>query len=309
MTDPGQQPGHESDLVRQQGWPCTEPAELEVAIDVGHVRVELTDDATEVRVEVRHEPGADSPWEQGLTGLLNWLGSATSGGEAPPDAGAAAVRAAEITWTEDARRLVVRSTQELPLRVVPLVVTVRAPARSRLAVRTGAGGVTVTGRAAWAAVRTGSGEARIDEVDGAVEVTTGSGNVELGLIGGAANLRTGSGSISASSLSGATAVKAGSGDVTVGEAHADLTVKTGSGDLLVADAFAGRFDLTTGSGRIRVGVHAGVAAELDLTSGSGKARSDLDVGGVAPAEAPTLRIGGRTGSGDIRITRAATAGV
>ncbi|WP_344411872.1 DUF4097 family beta strand repeat-containing protein [Pseudonocardia ailaonensis] len=306
MTEP------ENELVRQESWPCTEPAELEVAIDVGRVRVELAESTDEVWVEVRHEPGADSPWEQGLTGLLNWLGTATggqAGAGAPADAGAAAVKAAEISWSEGARRLVVRSTEQLPLRVVPLVVTVRAPARSRLAVRTGAGDVTVTGRAAWAAVRTGSGEARVDEVDGAVEVTTGSGNVELGLVGGDASLKTGSGSLSVSSLSGSTTVKAGSGDVTVGEVRGNLTVKTGSGDLTVSDAVAGTFDLTTGSGRIRVGVHTGVGAELDLTSGSGSARSDLDVGGVAPAESPALRIQGKTGSGDIRITRAATAGV
>ncbi|MCE3555065.1 DUF4097 domain-containing protein [Pseudonocardia sp. RS11V-5] len=91
--------------------------------------------------------------------------------------------------------------------------------------------------------------------------------------------------------------------------HSDLTLKTGSGDVEVADAFAGRFDLTTGSGSIRVGVHSGVAAELDLTSGSGHARSDLEVGKVAPADAPPLRVAGRTGSGNIRITRAATAAV
>ncbi|MFR9804356.1 DUF4097 family beta strand repeat-containing protein [Pseudonocardia sp. RS010] len=299
MTEPNE------DLVRQQGWDCSEPAELEVAIDVGRVRIELNDDATEVRVEVRHDPAADSPWEQGITGILNWLGSA--GGDVGPDPGAAAVRAAELSWSETARRLVVRSTPELPLRVVPLVVTVWAPARSRLAVRTGAGDVTVTGRSGWAAVRTGSGNARLDEVTGALEVTTGSGRVELGLVGADARLRTGSGGIAAAALGGPTTVKAGSGDVSFGEVHADLTLKSGSGDVEVADAFAGRFDLTTGSGSIRVGVHSGVSAELDLTSGSGRARSDLDVGAVAPAEAPPLRITGRTGSGDVLITRAATA--
>jgi hypothetical protein len=67
---------------------------------------------------------------------------------------------------------------------------------------------------------------------------------------------------------------------------------------------SGSLRLTTGSGAIRAGVHAGVAAELDLTTGSGRARSDLDVGGVAPENATTLTIGGRTGSGDIWITRA-----
>jgi hypothetical protein len=295
------------ELVRQQAWACAEPAELEIGLDVGRVRIELNDAATEVRVEVRHEPGADSPWEQGLTGLLNWLGNAAA--EPAGDPGAAAVRAAEITWTEGGRRLVVRSTQDLPLRVVPLAVTVWAPSRTRLAVRTGAGNVTVTGVAGWAAVRTGSGDARLDEVAGALEAGTGSGRIELGIVGGEAKLRAGSGGISAASLTAPTSVKSGSGDVTFGEVHADLTVRSGSGDLVVADAHRGTFVLTTGSGAIRVGVHAGVAAELDLVSGSGKARSELDVGGVAPESTPPLRVHGRTGSGEILITRAATAGV
>jgi hypothetical protein len=296
----------EERFSRQDAWPCTEAAELEIGIDVGRVRVELNDSATEVRAEVAHDPNADSPWEQGLTGILTWLGNATESGRDPA---AEAVRAAEVHWDATARRLVIRSTQELPLRVVPLVVTVWAPAGSRLAIRTGAGEVTVTGRAAWAAVKTGSGPTRLDEVTGTCEVGTGSGRVELGILGGDAKLRTGSGGLSVASLGGATTVRAGSGDVTIGEVHADLTIKNGSGDVVVADAHRGTLDLTTGSGALRVGVHAGVTAELDLTSGSGSARSDLDVGGVAPAESAPLRITGRTGSGDIRITRAATAGV
>ncbi|SDF32116.1 DUF4097 family beta strand repeat-containing protein [Pseudonocardia oroxyli] len=295
------------DVRRQDAWPCAEAAELEIGIDVGRVRVELNESATEVRAEVRHDPHGDSPWEQGLTGILTWLGNAS--GDAAVDPGAAAVRAAEVRWDAEARRLVIRSTQDLPLRVVPLSVTVWAPAGSRLAVKTGAGDVSVSGRAGWAAIRTGSGTAEVDEITGAGEITTGSGRVELGIVGGDAKLRTGSGGVSVASLNGSTQIKAGSGDVTLGEVHGDLTCKTGSGDVVVADAHAGRFDLTTGSGGLRIGVHAGVAAELDLFSGSGSARSDLDVGGVAPVDSPPLHITGRTGSGDVLVTRAATAGV
>ena len=51
------------DLGRQDAWPCDTAAELEVAVDVGRVRVELNDSATEVRVEVRHDPAGDNPWD------------------------------------------------------------------------------------------------------------------------------------------------------------------------------------------------------------------------------------------------------
>jgi hypothetical protein len=338
------------DTVRQQSWAANGPAEIEVGIDVGRVRIELVDEADEVHVEVRHEPDPANPFAQGVSGLLNWLGSsagpdlgkvigqaaafrqgafgkggafgeggpfgeggafreggAFGPGAGPADQGAAAVRAAEITWSEPARRLVVRSTGDLPLRVVPLAVVVRAPARSRLAVRTGAGDVTVTGTAGWAAVRTGSGEARLGAIEGQVEVTTGSGAIELGAVDGKAKIRTGSGRVSAAALAASTSIKAGNGAVRLGEVAADLSLRTGSGDVEVSDAVSGTYDLTTGSGGIRIGVHSGVAAELDLSSGSGRARSDLHVGAVAPATEPALRIRGRTGTGDVLVTRAADA--
>jgi hypothetical protein len=69
-------PGDEPELVRQQSWPATGPAELELSVDVGRIRVQLDEqvgdeDAQEVRVEVRHDPSAGGPWSQGLSGLLN----------------------------------------------------------------------------------------------------------------------------------------------------------------------------------------------------------------------------------------------
>lgn len=284
MTEP-------NELVRQQSWPVDGAAELELTIDVGRVRVELTDSPGEVRVELRHDPAAGSGWTHGLSGLINWLGNAAGGpfdaDRADPAALAAdAVAAAEIIWSEPTRRLVVRNSQELPLRVVPLAVTVSAPEGSRLSVRTGAGDITATGSA------------------GESDVTTGSGDVRLGTVDGRTRLRTGSGTIALAAATGPTDIKAGSGDVRVGEIAGDLRVRAGSGDVEIADARSGSLELATGSGGLTVAVHPGVGAELDLSSGSGHTRSELDVGKVAPAQAPVLRVRGRTGSGDVLVTRA-----
>lgn len=303
--------GPSDDLVRRLGWPCDRAAELELTIDLGRIDVDLVDGATEVRVEVRHDPSAGGAVAQGIGGLMSWLGSNGPGaqfgagfGIDPDRLAADAVRAAEITWSDGGRRLVVRSSQELPLRVVPLAVTVSAPAGSRLAARTGSGDVTVTGTAAWAAVRTGSGQVRAGDVDGDADVTTGSGDVDLGAVGGRGRVRTGSGGVRIAAVRGTTEVRASSGDVHVTEVAADLGVRTGSGAITVRDASAGRLDLTTGSGDLTVGVHGGVAAQLDLSSGSGRARSELDVGAVAPEASGTLTVKGRTGSGDVLVTRA-----
>ena len=54
-------------------------------------------------------------------------------------------------------------------------------------------------------------------------------------------------------------------------------------------------------------MHPGVRAELDLISGSGRARSELEVRSVAPEQAPPLHVRGRTGSGDVLVTRAVPA--
>jgi Putative adhesin len=300
-------------LSRQQSWPVEGPAELELSVDVGRIRVQLDEQvgdggAQEVRVEVRHDPSAGGTWSQGLSGLLNWLGGPPDGqGGDLEQLAADAVRAVEISWSETGRRLVVRSTSELPLRVIPLVITVSAPTGSRLAARAGSGDIRVTGTAGWTAVRTGSGDVAVAAVDGEADVTTGSGDVELGPIAGRARVRTGSGTVSVARTGGPTEIKASSGDVTVQEVAADLGVRTGSGEVTIADARSGHLDLTTGSGGLRIGVHPGVRAELDLSSGSGRARSELDVRSVAPEQAPPLQVRGRTGSGDVLVTRAVVA--
>jgi hypothetical protein len=304
-------PDAEQALVRAKRWPVGGMAELEISVDVGRITVHLDEQlpaegSGEVYVEVRHDPAVGGGWLQGLTGLISWIGTATGG--APGDAtqlAAEAVEAAEISWSEPGRRLVVRSSPDLPLRVVPLSVTVRAPAGSRLAARTGAGEVTVTGTAGWAAVRTGSGSVSVATVRGDADVTTGSGDVGLGVVTGRTRVRTGSGRISLASTAAAAEIKTGSGDVVLGTVAGDLGVRTGSGEVRIADARSGRLELTTGSGELRVGVHPGVLAQLDLSSGSGKARSDLPVGGEPPAGSAVLQVRGRTGSGDVLVTRAA----
>ncbi|MEN3263230.1 MAG: hypothetical protein V7646_124 [Pseudonocardia sp.] len=310
------EPSAAAEVVRQQSWPVDGTAEMELTVDVGRIRVHLDEQiggtgegsAGEVRVEVRHDPSAGNTWTQGLSGIINWLGGSgpdSSGGRDADDLAAEAVRAAEISWSETGRRLVVRSSQDLPLRVVPLAITVSAPAGSRLAARAGAGDIRVTGRAGWAGVRTGSGRISVAAVEGDADVTTGSGDIELGAVSGRVRVRTGSGAVSVAATGGPAEIKASSGNVAVGEVAADLGVRTGSGDVVVADARGGRLDLTTGSGGLRIGVHPGVGAELDLTSGSGRARSELEVAAVAPVQAPALHVHGRTGSGDVLVTRAA----
>ncbi len=277
-----------------------EPVEIEVEIGSGRVDVTL-EEGGGVGVEIRHEPASGLGWPAGLSGLLGMF-AGSAGGDV--DLGAAAVRDAEVSYSAPAARLVVRSSRALPLRAIPLAVTVTAPHRSRLAVRAGSADVTVTGTAAWLAVRTGSGDVVGGQVDGDAEVQTGSGSIRLGAVAGRLRGRSGSGDIDATAVAGPTELVTGSGDVWLGEVSGDVAVRTGSGQLAVADAASGSLELTTGSGSLRVGVHAGVLAEVDLGSGSGRARSDLPVGETRPEQPAALHVRGRTGSGDALITSA-----
>lgn len=319
--------------VRTESWPCAGPAELDLSVDVGQLTVSLDDDASTVAMEIRADQSRAS-WAKGLSGLLNWIGGSTGssgsiriggrefdlGGRDFPfgglrdvdlhgltgqDLDAEAVRSAEVTWSESDRRLVVRSSTALPLRVVPLLVTVRAPAGSGVTLRTGAGEITVTGRAGAATVRTGSGDITLGVVDGDVDLKTGSGRASVGPVAGRTQVKTGSGTLSLAALAGPGQIRAGSGDLRLGVVQADLFAKSGSGDLVIDDAEAGQLELTTGSGNLRVGVHAAAVAELDLSSGSGRVHSELRVSDTAPAAGSTrLRIRGRTGNGDVLVTRA-----
>ncbi|MFP5023394.1 DUF4097 family beta strand repeat-containing protein [Pseudonocardia phyllosphaerae] len=318
--------------VRRERFDSPGPAELEISVGSGRVRIDLvetTDPASgAVTVEVSADRAAAQPWSRGLGGLLDWIGSsmsgaptgADSGDDQPPrgfepivgaswersgDPAQAAVDATTVDWSDAGRRLVVRAPEDPTLGAVPLHVTVSAPAGSRPAVRTGAAPVELTGRSGWTAIRTGSGAARLPEVDGDVDVTTGSGGIDLGACTGRATLRAGTGAVEAGSLAGSSRIRTGSGDIRVGELAADLEVRTGSGDVVIADAVSGDVRVSTGSGGVRVGVHSGVAAELDLSTGSGRARSELDVRGDTPQTAPALKLSGRTGSGDVLVGRAA----
>ncbi len=295
----------ESDVVRRQSFEVDGVVEVEVAVLAGRVRVHLVDEPG-VHVEVEHDPSPGESWTAGLNGLLNWVnnqfGSAPGG---PVNGPAEAVRDARVELSGG--RLKVHSSKALPLRAVPLSVTVRAPAGSNVVAKAGSADVTVTGAAARLEIQTGTGDVTADRADASSQVNSGSGKLRLGPMLGGLRAKTGSGDIEVSAVGGNTVIYTGTGDVWLGAVQSDVQVRTGGGDVTIADAALGRVQLGTGSGDVRVGVRPGVAAELDLVSSSGSARSDLAVSDTPPEEEPALSITGRTGSGTVLVTTATTA--
>lgn len=291
------------ELVRTETFTAEGTLDLDISVTIGEIDVDLTE-LDEVVVEVRHVPGGGQPWAEGVTNLLNWV-SDRFGDQFGTDLRGTPAEAVQQTRIEQTgRRLVVRAPKPLPLRNIPLAVSVRAPAGSSLEIRAGSADVTVTGPCGRADVLTGSGEVKLDRADGAATVRTGSGGVRLGPTLAGLQLRTGSGDVEASSLSGTATLVTGTGDVWLGAAAGEIMARSGSGDLSVAEAARGSLELITGSGEIRIGVRPGVAAEVDLSSGSGKVSSELDVELEPPEGDVPLKIRARTGMGAAVITRA-----
>lgn len=293
----------ETDVVRQQSFEVEGVAEIDVTLLAGRVRVHLVDEPG-VHVEIRHQPSGES-WTAGLTGLLSWVNDQFGSGRDEPAGPAEAVRDARLELTGS--RLKVQSSKALPLRAVPLGVTVRAPQGSHVITKVGSAEVTVTGEAGRLEIRTGTGDVTADHAEASSEVNSGSGKLRLGPMLGGLRAKTGSGDIEVSSIGGNSVLYTGTGDVWLGAVQHDVQVRTGSGDVTVADAVSGRIHLGTGSGNVRVGVRPGVAAQLDLASSSGSARSELDVSDTPPEDEPALFITGRTGSGTALVTTATTA--
>ncbi|MGH3916482.1 MAG: DUF4097 family beta strand repeat-containing protein [Pseudonocardiaceae bacterium] len=296
-------------VIRQQDFECEGPIEISVEIGNGRLDVQLVEGdagAGSVSVQVRPDSAGQPLWSAGIGGLLTWLGEHT--GAAPAgELAAEAARSTAIDFT--GQRLSVCSPQDFPLRTVPLTIYVAAPAGSSVTARSNSADVAVEGVADRLDASTGSGQVRAQRCTGAVDVRTGSGDVQLGAVLGRLRARTGSGDVDVVALAdsadaGVSTVQTGSGGVRLGAVGHDVNVRTGSGDLTVVDASAGGIDLITGSGQLRVGIHAGVQAEVDVSSGSGRARSDLPVGGQPIEGDVRLRVRARTGSGDALVTSA-----
>ncbi|MBN6037897.1 DUF4097 family beta strand repeat-containing protein [Amycolatopsis sp. 195334CR] len=293
-------------LVRTGNFPATGPIELDVSITVGRVQVLLaeSDGEAETTVELRHEPAAQAPWADGVNAVLSWV-TERFGDQFDTDvlgSPAEAVRQSRIEQVGD--QIIVRGPKALPLRKVPLNVTVHAPRGSHLGIRAGAADVTVTGTAGRASISTGSGDVSLGETKAAANVRTGSGEVQLGPSTYGLQVRSGSGSVRLAAPTGSATVVTGTGDIWLGAVSGDVMARSGSGDLTVAEAKSGSMELNTGSGEIRFGVASGVTAEVDVSTVSGRVSSELPVRETPPEEAAAVRARMRTGSGDAVVTSA-----
>lgn len=301
-----------NDLLRTQDFDTASAIEVDIGNSLGTVVVELASTAA-THVEVRHdETAGGQDWRSGLSGLLSWVSDqfTESGlrggglgerafGERVREPIAEAVRQTRIDLTGN--RLVVRAPSTVPLRNVPLAITVRAPEESGVGVRSAAGEIRVAGPAGRVQVQAG-GAVSVERASGNAVARTGSGALRLGEMAAGVQARSGSGDVEIAAVRAPSSVVTGSGGVWLGSVRADVLVRSGSGDITIAEAGHGQTELITGSGELRVAVQRGVSAEVDLTSTTGSVHSDVEVAEQPPEDEPQLRIFGRTGSGDALLS-------
>jgi DUF4097 and DUF4098 domain-containing protein YvlB len=183
-------------------------------------------------------------------------------------------------------------------------VEVTVPTRTACKINTGSAPIALKGTCGGADVTTGSGDITLDTVDGDLRLRTGSADASVELVTGEANTRTGSGDVRFGETGGSLHAGFGSGNLEIGTARGPVRSRAGSGDLRI-DAVFGDVDLGAGSGTITLGLPAGVSARLDVTSGSGRVHSDLPIEDQPLGNRGSITVRTRTGSGDVRLFRAA----
>lgn len=164
--------------------------------------------------------------------------------------------------------------------------------------------ITVVGRIGGADIATGTGTIIVDQVDGDLRLRLGAADSRVERVTGSAVVRSGSGDAVFGEVHGDLQAGFGSGDLAAEIVHGSSRLRAGSGNLRLGAAH-GDVDFTCGSGQMSIGLPAGVAARLDVRTGSGRVRSELPIEDDRTGTGPSITVRARTGSGDVRLFRAA----
>ena len=183
-------------------------------------------------------------------------------------------------------------------------VDVRVPSGTAIKAVTFTADVVVVGRCGGADIGTGAASIDVDHVDGDLQLRYGSGSSTVKTVSGSVTIKSGSGDAHFGQVLGGVQAGCGSGRLEIDSVHGTVRSRTGSGDALLGAVY-GDVDLASGSGTVQIGLPAGLAARLDVTTGSGNVNTDLPIEDGPRRESPVITVRARTGSGNIRLFRAA----
>lgn len=249
-----------------------DPIVIEIRNAAGEVTIALDESATTTTVAVDQLPGAGA-------GILDDL-MATFRREpvSAPSADRLADVRVDLRMQDGGGTVLIVDTD--PARSgwrSGFAVRITAPAGSGVRAQTQSADLRTTGRVDRLDLRTASGDVQADRVERGSLVQTASGNIRIAEIGADAELRSASGDITVDRCGGSLSVHSTSGDVRIERPAQQVFVRAVSGDIRVSDAMTGEMQLTSVSGDIEIGVHAGSLARIDLSTVSGDTRNEFDV--------------------------------
>jgi hypothetical protein len=178
------------------------------------------------------------------------------------------------------------------------------PSGTATKITTAGADITVKGRVGGADLVTGAATIQVDTVDGDLRLRYGSADSTVQTVTGSVTIRSGAGNAVFGEVGGQLQAGFGSGDLEVAVAHGAVRSRAGSGDARIGSVH-GDVDVAAGSGAVSIGLPAGLAARLEVTTGSGRVQSELPIEQTSPGSGKSITIRARTGSGDVRLFRAA----
>jgi len=263
-------------------FPLDGPINLLVRISHGSVSVDTEDDLAEARVVVHAGKHASELLDQTVV----MMSGSTLTVAAPRQGG-----------IFDLPVFGRRANRGLEVHVV-------VPTGTSVKISTFTAPITIGGRVGGADLAFGSGEAAVRYVGGDLRLRYGNGTAKAVEVTGSVELRSGSGSAQFGEIGGALNAGFGSGDLEVRVAQGPVRSRCGSGGAVLHEVH-GDVDVASGSGGLEIGLPIGVSAKLDLHTGSGQVHSELPIDDRPKAGTESITLRARTGSGNVRLFRAA----
>ncbi len=164
--------------------------------------------------------------------------------------------------------------------------TITVPSRFSARLKTGGGGVEVTGLTGEVNADTGGGGVKAGACDGTITLRTGGGGVEVSSSAGTLDGSTGGGSVTVKDFQGPAHVRTGGGGLTLERVQGALDGSTGGGGIsaVLPSELSGQVKLSTGGGGISVSAPPTVAFDLDAKTGGGSVTTDFPVAVVGKVE-------------------------
>ncbi len=182
-------------------------------------------------------------------------------------------------------------------------VSIKVPPESNVAIRVGAGDVSVDTRVNDLNVNLGSGDIRSDDVLGGTHVNIASGDLVMGTLCGGAEINSASGDVRVEST-GDLKIGSASGDTVIGELSGIGRVTSASGDVRIGSFSGSDLSVSSMSGDTSIGLIPGMSVDADIKTLSG----DL-VNRITPSAGErhgTMRLSVKSLSGDVILNSAAT---